>query len=82
MKSHTSLIFMFMLSLFALHQCAKMDVREIEKPNKIVIPNCIRDNCGRTKYKKCWCCVRNGGTPCWWNQASCESKCPPLNLKV
>ncbi|CAH8251858.1 unnamed protein product [Arabidopsis lyrata] len=42
MKSslRTSLICILMLSLFALHQCVRMTVREIGRSNKIYIPPC------------------------------------------
>ncbi|CAH2060223.1 unnamed protein product [Thlaspi arvense] len=78
MKSQTTLICMFMLSLFALHQCARMDVGEIEKSNnKIILGMCLHRACHSWFTKDCFCCLRDI-KKCWKEMAQCESNCPPL----
>lgn len=57
----------------------KIDAREIEKSNKIILPGCAPSVCpGYLFQKGCWCCLR-GENPCWDDLAICESKCPPIN---
>ncbi|EFH66093.1 hypothetical protein ARALYDRAFT_888364 [Arabidopsis lyrata subsp. lyrata] len=77
-SSHTSPIFILMLSLFALDQCVRMEAREIERWNKIYIPTCFHVNCDPTFSLKrdCYCC----GTAidqCYDDQQYCNAHCPP-----
>ncbi|CAN6881203.1 hypothetical protein Bca4012_071502 [Brassica carinata] len=79
MKIHASLIFMFILSFFALHQCARMNVRGIDDSNIVMTSNCVHVTCSRIFVRDCWCCpgrVRK----CWKDKASCDAICPRTHL--
>ncbi|CAH2060224.1 unnamed protein product [Thlaspi arvense] len=78
MKSQSILICMFMLSLFALHQCASMDVGEIEKSNRIILGMCVHRACHSWFKRDCFCCMRNIKN-CWKEKAQCESNCLPFS---
>ncbi|KAL0740806.1 hypothetical protein Bca4012_082319 [Brassica carinata] len=73
MKIQRALMCIFIISLFTLHQCARTDIREIDKSNIIIDSNCMH-----TKWFKKWgwCCVALKGDPCWPDKATCDSKCP------
>ncbi|XP_024008085.1 EMBRYO SURROUNDING FACTOR 1.2-like [Eutrema salsugineum] len=82
MKSQTAFICIFMLSLFALHQCMQMNVREIESSSKLFIPKCVPDICYYPYNKRdCWCCMKDRKI-CTVKQEDCDSdpNCPPLSL--
>ncbi|KAG2298252.1 hypothetical protein Bca4012_009453 [Brassica carinata] len=79
MKIHASLIFMFILSFLALHQCAKMNVKGIEDSNIVITSNCVKGVCSRIFVRDCWCCP--GLTrKCWEDKASCDAICPRPHL--
>ncbi|WZZ08072.1 hypothetical protein YC2023_093993 [Brassica napus] len=74
MKIQTSLICILIISLFVLHHCARMEVREIDKSNIIISSNCYNVKW----FKKFgWCCKSLKGIPCWHDKASCDKVCPP-----
>ncbi|CAE5957128.1 unnamed protein product [Arabidopsis arenosa] len=58
-SSHTTLICIIMLSLFALHECGKMEMKEIERSSKIYIPPCIHETCSGFSLKSD-CCLYDG----------------------
>ncbi|CAH8251852.1 unnamed protein product [Arabidopsis lyrata] len=67
-SSHTTLICIIMLSLFALHECGKMEVKEIGGSSKIYIPPCIHETCSGFSLKSdCWCClqIKHKKDRCW-----------------
>nr|VDC61980.1 unnamed protein product [Brassica rapa] len=74
MKIQASLIFMFILSFFALHQCAKMNVRGIEDSNIVIPSNCVHVMCSRIFVRNCWCCP-GPDRKCWKDEASCDAIC-------
>ncbi|EOA39452.1 hypothetical protein CARUB_v10012645mg [Capsella rubella] len=83
MKSQTVLFFIFMFSIFALHQCMEqVDVRGAESGSKLFIPNCVPAQCGETFFKwDCWCCFHRLNI-CFHHQKSCNSspRCPPVKF--
>ncbi|KAG5412255.1 hypothetical protein IGI04_008574 [Brassica rapa subsp. trilocularis] len=77
MKIQTSLMCIFIISLFTLHQCARIYIREMDKSNIIIDSNCYHTNWFN---KRGWCCTALKGDPCWGDKASCDSTCPrPLS---
>ncbi|EOA38757.1 hypothetical protein CARUB_v10010942mg [Capsella rubella] len=76
-SSHTFLICVLMLSLFALYECTRMDVREIERSkNKIWVPPCVHSSCKHAIKKDCYCCP-SAKDDCWEDQFYCNTHCPP-----
>jgi len=121
-SSHTTLICIIMLSLFALHECTyiilfllvsitfflfffpllnlvlcvcsnqcvgeKMEVKEIGRSSKIILPACMHETCsgGFSLKNDCWCCLRlkTKQARCWKEKEFpnakelCFANCPPL----
>ncbi|ESQ35776.1 hypothetical protein EUTSA_v10009981mg [Eutrema salsugineum] len=75
-SSHIALICVAMPSLFALHECVRMDVRETESPNnKIDVPTCYHGPC-HPLVTNCWCCEHLHH--CWsgkTGQSYCNEQC-------
>ncbi|KAL1222824.1 EMBRYO SURROUNDING FACTOR 1-like protein 3 [Cardamine amara subsp. amara] len=66
-SSDIALICIVMLSLFAMHECGRMELRKTEKSSKIYIPSCFHGACGFSLKKDCWCCfpLTTGKNWCW-----------------
>ncbi|KAG7596583.1 hypothetical protein ISN44_As06g010220 [Arabidopsis suecica] len=87
-SSHTTLICIIMLSLFALHECEKMEVKEIGRSSKIILPACMHETCsgGFSLKNDCWCCLRlkTKQARCWKEKEFpnakelCFANCSPL----
>ncbi|KAF8114110.1 hypothetical protein N665_0042s0032 [Sinapis alba] len=70
-----SLVCMFTLSFFALHQCEMADVREIMEPNIVISSNCYHGICSGLFIRNCWCCGVPHGL-CYDSKPSCDAVCP------
>ncbi|KAG5378060.1 hypothetical protein BRARA_G00122 [Brassica rapa] len=80
MISKTTFIYLFMFSLYALHQFTQLDAGEIESSSKIILPpKCVPYICYGVN---CWCCKRDpvGDGQCFKTLEECKSnrKCPWL----
>ncbi|EOA19596.1 hypothetical protein CARUB_v10002778mg [Capsella rubella] len=75
-SSHTFLICVLMLSLFALYECTRMDVRS----NKVWLP-CVHRDCKLVPGGSCYCCLSLSARTklnCWADQHYCNTHCPPF----
>ncbi|KAF8116041.1 hypothetical protein N665_0023s0020 [Sinapis alba] len=79
MNIQASLIFMFTLTFFALHECAKTNVRGIEDQNIVITSNCVHDTCFGLFIRNCWCCP-GLHVKCWNDKAACDAICPRPRL--
>ncbi|KAG7570043.1 hypothetical protein ISN45_Aa04g026870 [Arabidopsis thaliana x Arabidopsis arenosa] len=68
-SSHASLVFILLLSLFALHQCVRL-----QKSNKIDMSVCVHDICGGVFDGGCYCCPKTPAL-CWADNQFCTTYC-------
>ncbi|KAL9857780.1 EMBRYO SURROUNDING FACTOR 1-like protein 3 [Arabidopsis thaliana] len=55
--SQIALICIVIASLFAMHECERLEATEEEKSSKIYVPPCYETICSFSLKKDCWCCL-------------------------